>query len=289
MYVDVFFDLYFNFLSVKTEINKKNNKRLNLINLEGSDALKRQKYDTWIAMWLNHFENNVIWTVFKGFLKLHSYISVFWGFFMNFRDFRVFAFGYRSQKENSEITENLYFLVYKVQMHMDLFFDHYFNFLGAKTKINKNVLNLINLDGLEAFKRQTPGAWLEIWVNHFWFDVIWRTSQLFLKLHSHNSVLALLQHFCAFQVFVFGCRAQKENPEITENLYFTVFFLKLYQICFCVSLSLFLLPEFVIPLFNCYFRDFRDFLDFWVFDLANFRRCGHPQLLHFKVQHFHFQ
>ena len=46
MYVDVFFDLYFNFLSVKTEINKKNNKRLNLINLEGSDALKRQKYDT---------------------------------------------------------------------------------------------------------------------------------------------------------------------------------------------------------------------------------------------------
>ena len=46
MYVDLFFDLYFKFLSVKTEINKKNNKRLNLINLEGSDALKRQKYNT---------------------------------------------------------------------------------------------------------------------------------------------------------------------------------------------------------------------------------------------------
>ena len=46
MYVHLFFDLYFKFLSVKTEINKKNNKRLNLINLEGSDALKRQKYDT---------------------------------------------------------------------------------------------------------------------------------------------------------------------------------------------------------------------------------------------------
>ena len=38
---------------------------------------------------------------------------------------------------------------------MDLFFDPYFNVLGAKTKINKGVLNLINLDGLEAFKRQT--------------------------------------------------------------------------------------------------------------------------------------
>ena len=46
MYVDLFFDLYFKFLSVKTEINKKNNKRLNLKNLEGSDALKRQKYNT---------------------------------------------------------------------------------------------------------------------------------------------------------------------------------------------------------------------------------------------------
>ena len=34
-------------------------------------------------------------------------------------------------------------------MHMNLFFDHYFNFLSAKTKINKNVLNLINLDGLQ--------------------------------------------------------------------------------------------------------------------------------------------
>ena len=80
MHVDLFFNLCFNFLSVKTEINKKNNKRLNLINLEGSDALKRQKYDTWIAMWLNHFENNVISTVCKTFLEFHSYISVFWGF-----------------------------------------------------------------------------------------------------------------------------------------------------------------------------------------------------------------
>ena len=41
---------------------------------------------------------------------------------------------------------------------MDLFFDHYVNFLRAKTKINKNELNLINLDGLDAFKRQTPGT-----------------------------------------------------------------------------------------------------------------------------------
>ena len=41
---------------------------------------------------------------------------------------------------------------------MNLFFDHSFNFLSAKTKINKNVLNLVNLDGLEAFKRQATGT-----------------------------------------------------------------------------------------------------------------------------------
>ena len=41
---------------------------------------------------------------------------------------------------------------------MNLFFDHYFNFLSAKTKIKKNELNLINLNGLEALKRQTPGT-----------------------------------------------------------------------------------------------------------------------------------
>ena len=41
---------------------------------------------------------------------------------------------------------------------MNLFVDHYFNFLTANTKINKNVLNLVNLDWLEAFKRQRPGT-----------------------------------------------------------------------------------------------------------------------------------
>ena len=71
--------------------------------------------------------------------------------------------------------------------------------------------------------------------------------------------------FRDFRVFVFGYRAQSKKPEITENLYFRVIFLKIYQICFCVCLSLFLLAEFVISLYNCYFHDFRDFR---VFDLA---------------------
>ena len=60
---------------------------------------------------------------------------------MNFQDFRVFVFGYGAQNENSEITENLYFLVYNTPMHVDLCFDHSFNCLSIKTDINKNGLN----------------------------------------------------------------------------------------------------------------------------------------------------
>ena len=41
---------------------------------------------------------------------------------------------------------------------MNLFFDHYFNILSAKTKINKKLHNLINLDDLEAFKKQKYDA-----------------------------------------------------------------------------------------------------------------------------------
>ena len=38
-------------------------------------------------------------------------------------------------------------------MDMNLFFDHCFNFLSAKTQINKKV-NLINLDGLEVILKE---------------------------------------------------------------------------------------------------------------------------------------
>ena len=54
-------------------------------------------------------------------------------------------------------------------------------------------------------------------------------------------------NFCDFRVFVLRYRAQNENPEITGNLSFTVFFLQLYQSRFFVCLSLFFLAEFVIP------------------------------------------
>ena len=82
-------------------------------------------------------------------------------FLLNFRDFRLFVFGYRAQNKNPEIMENSYFWIYKVQMHVDLFFHHYFNFLSVKTEINDNNnkrLKLPNLEGLEYLERQKYGT-----------------------------------------------------------------------------------------------------------------------------------
>ena len=80
MHVDLFFDLYFNFLSVKTEINKNNNERLNLINLDGSEALKRQIPATWSAMRLNHFE----------MMSFKQYFIGFWSYILTFQYFGIF-------------------------------------------------------------------------------------------------------------------------------------------------------------------------------------------------------
>lgn len=52
-------------------------------------------------------------------------------------------------------------------MHLDLFFDHEFNFCSVKTDINENELNLINLEESEA-----PKTGLLISVNSFEFVII---------------------------------------------------------------------------------------------------------------------
>ena len=77
MRVDLCFDHYFNCLSVKTDISKNG---LNLIYSEGLKAFKTQIAAAWLAMWLNHFEIDVVWTAFQLFLELHSHISVLWRF-----------------------------------------------------------------------------------------------------------------------------------------------------------------------------------------------------------------
>ena len=147
----------------------------------------------WFWVWCHL---NSISTIFEAIFSYYSIIA----FSQNFRDFWVLVFGYRPQQENPEIMENLYLWVYKVQIHMNLFFDHYFNFLSAETKINKKVLNLINLDRLEAFKRHKYHTWIAMWLDHFENDVIWATFQLFLKLHFHITVL---WRFCRISEFSF--------------------------------------------------------------------------------------
>ena len=82
-------------------------------------------------------------------------------------------------------------------MNVDLLFDHYFKFLSTEAEIYKSDFNLINLVGLEALTRQIPGTWLGIWLNDIEIYVIWRTSQLFFKLHS---VILVLQRFCRISV-----------------------------------------------------------------------------------------
>ena len=90
----------------------------------------------------------------------------------NFHDFQVFIFGYRAQNKKPEITENLYFGVYKAQMNVDLFFNHYFNFQSVETDITKR--DQINMArGVKYFqKTQIPATSLAMWLNDFEFDVI---------------------------------------------------------------------------------------------------------------------
>ena len=87
--MDLFLDYFNNFLSVKTEINENG---FNFINLETPNALIKQIPAIWLAMWLNHFEFDVIWTALQlVFEATFSYSSVI-AFFNDFHDFRVFVF-----------------------------------------------------------------------------------------------------------------------------------------------------------------------------------------------------
>ena len=49
--------------------------------------------------------------------------------------------------------------------------------------------------------------------------------------YSHFSILGFLMNFHDFRVFVFGYRAQNENSEITEYLYFLFYNTPMHVIC----------------------------------------------------------
>ena len=125
----------------------------NLINLDGLEALKRQISGTWLGTWVNHIEIYGVWRTSQLFFKLHSHILVLWRF-CRIPVISEFSFlDKKAQNENPEITENFYFWIYEVQMHVDLFFDHYFNFLNVKTQIIKKQTQVNKYRGLKISRK----------------------------------------------------------------------------------------------------------------------------------------
>ena len=75
----------------------------------------------------------------------------------------------------------------------------------------------------------------------------------FLKLHSHILVLWLFSRISAISQFSVLGTGRKTKTQIPRKIFiFQSFLLKLYQIHFCICLSLFLLAEFVIPLLTAF-------------------------------------
>ena len=164
-------------MSIKTDINENG---LNLKCSEGSKAFKTQIAAAWLAVWLNHCNFDVIWTIFLGFLKLRTHISVF-------RGFRVFVFGYRAQNEN---LENHYFWVIKLKSMWIYFIITILTFWVSKMTLAKT--NSVNLERSEALKRQIPAIWSEMRLNHFEFDVIWTYFKCFKARSSYYSIMVFL-------------------------------------------------------------------------------------------------
>ena len=152
---------------------------------------------------------------------------------MNFQDFRVFVFVYRAQKENLEITENLYFLVYNTPMHVNLCFDLCFNCLSIKTDINRNGLYLIYSEGSKAFKTELAAAWLATWLDHFEIDVVWTVIKEFLKLHTHISVFWSFWWISGIFEFLFlGIRHKTKTWKSWKIFIFWFITLQCMWICF---------------------------------------------------------
>ena len=86
-------------------------------------------------MWLDNFD--VISTEFQLFLKLHSHISVSWRFCRISMISKISSLDIGLKTKTQKSRKICIFWIYKVQIHVDLLFDHYFNILSLKTGINK--------------------------------------------------------------------------------------------------------------------------------------------------------
>ena len=180
--------------------------------------LKTQIPATRLAMWLNDFEFDVIWTAFQLFLKLRSHITVLWRFcrISVISEFSFLGIGLNTKTRKSQkifIFGSMEFKCMWIRFSTTIW-----TFSALKLKqINKTDKRLTNLEGLVSFEREKYGIWLARWLNYFENDV---TGTIFLEItFSYVGILGFLMNFCDFPVFVFEYRAKNENPEITENLY----------------------------------------------------------------------
>ena len=139
-------------------------------------------------MWLNHFENDVIWTAFQLFLQLLFHITVLWRFCRISEIFEFSFLGIRLKTKTRKSRKISIFVFAKFKCIWIYFLITILTFWVLKLKKNKSVLNLINLDGLESFKRQKYDTWIAMWLNHFDNNVIWTAFKGVLELHSYISV-----------------------------------------------------------------------------------------------------
>ena len=188
-------------------------------------------------MWLNHCNFDVISTIFLGFLKLRTHISVFWCFWWisGISEFLFLGIGHKTKTRKSQKIFIFWFIA--LQCMWICVLTTFFNFLSIKTDINRNGLNLKYLEGLKAFKTQLTAARFEMWLNHCNFDVNWTIFLGFLKLRTHSSVFWDFWWVSVICEFLF--RAQNENPETTKNRYFWVIKLKCMWICFMITILTF--------------------------------------------------
>ena len=113
-----------------------------------------------------------------------------------------------AQNENPGITENLYFWIYDVQMHVGLIFNYYFNFLRVKTEVSK-----------QQQKKQTQfnksrGVNIS-WKTKIWHMIItvaesfWEwyhlnsISRVLENTLSYSSILGFLMNFHDFRLLAF--------------------------------------------------------------------------------------
>ena len=121
-------------------------------------------------------------------------------------------------------------------MHVDLFFNHYFNFLSVKTEINKKKQTQFNKSSEVTISWKTK-IWhmISMVEESFWeWCHLNNISRVFEITFSYLSILGFLINFLDFQVFVFGYRVQNKNPEITKNLYLWLICFLIIILTFCV-------------------------------------------------------